>query len=96
MWPNRLVGSVGTVETTEEDWNRVVATNLTGVWLYIKYEIPEMLKRGRGAIVNNGSVTGLVGSPRVVGKVASKHGVSGLSKSMPCIPQDQTPGGKEQ
>jgi NAD(P)-dependent dehydrogenase (short-subunit alcohol dehydrogenase family) len=77
-----LVGSVaGIVETTEEDWNRVVATNLTGVWLCMKYEIPEMLKRGRGAIVNNGSVTGLVGSPGVVGNVASKHGVSGLTKS---------------
>jgi NAD(P)-dependent dehydrogenase (short-subunit alcohol dehydrogenase family) len=77
-----LVGSVaGIVETTEEDWNRVVATNLTGVWLCMKYEIPEMLKRGRGAIVNNGSVTGLVGAPGVVGNVASKHGVSGLTKS---------------
>jgi NAD(P)-dependent dehydrogenase (short-subunit alcohol dehydrogenase family) len=69
------VGSVaGIVETTEEDWNRVVATNLTGIWLCMKYEIPEMLKRGRRAIVNNGSVTDLVGSPGVVGNVASKHG----------------------
>ncbi len=77
-----LVGSVaGIVETTEEDWNRVMATNLTGVWLCMKYEIPEMLKRGRGAIVNNGSVTGLVGAPGVVGNVASKHGISGLTKS---------------
>lgn len=77
-----LVGPVvGVVDTTEEDWNRVVATNLTGVWLCMKYEIPEMLKRGKGAIVNNGSVTGLVGSPGVVANVASKHGVSGLTKS---------------
>ena len=77
-----LVGPVvGVVATTEEDWNRVVATNLTGVWLCMKYEIPELLKRGRGAIVNNGSVTGLVGSPGVVANVASKHGVSGLTKS---------------
>lgn len=77
-----LVGSVGgVVDTTEEDWNRVVATNLTGVWLCMKYEIPEMAKRGQGAIVNNGSVTGLVGSPGVVANVASKHGVSGLTKS---------------
>ena len=77
-----LVGPVvGVVDTSEEDWNRVVAINLTGVWLCMKYEIPEMLKRGRGAIVNNGSVTGLVGSPGVVANVASKHGVSGLTKS---------------
>jgi NAD(P)-dependent dehydrogenase (short-subunit alcohol dehydrogenase family) len=55
-----LVGSIaGIVDTLEADWNRVVATNLTGVWLCMKYEIPEMLRRGGGAIVNNGSVTGL-------------------------------------
>ena len=77
-----LVGSVaGIADTTEDDWNRVVATNLTGVWLCMKYEIPEMLKRGGGAIVNNGSVTGLVGAPGPVGNVATKHGVSGLTKS---------------
>ena len=77
-----LVGpAVGVAETSEEDWNYVVATNLTGVWLCMKYEIPEMVKRGGGAIVNNGSVTGLVGSPGAVANVASKHGVSGLTKS---------------
>src|SRR5262249_47560100 len=77
-----LVGSgAGVVETSEEDWHRVVATNLTGVWLCMKYEIPEMLKRGQGAIVNNGSVTGLVGAPGAIANVATKHGVSGLTKS---------------
>jgi NAD(P)-dependent dehydrogenase (short-subunit alcohol dehydrogenase family) len=77
-----LVGSyTGIVDTPQEDWNRVVATNLTGVWLCMKYEIPEMLKRGGGAIVNNSSVTGLVGAPGPVGNVATKHGVLGLTKS---------------
>jgi NAD(P)-dependent dehydrogenase (short-subunit alcohol dehydrogenase family) len=77
-----LVGPVvGVVDTSEDQWNQVIATNLTGVWLCMKYEIPEMLKRGRGAIVNNGSVTSLVGSPGVVANVASKHGVAGLTKS---------------
>jgi NAD(P)-dependent dehydrogenase (short-subunit alcohol dehydrogenase family) len=77
-----LVGSyAGIVDTPEEDWNRVVATNLTGVWLCMKYEIPEMLKRGGGAIVNNGSVTGLVGTPGFVGNVATKHGILGITKS---------------
>lgn len=71
----------GVVEMEEEDWHRVMATNLTGLWLCMKYEIPEMLKRGRGAIVNNGSVFGLIGSPGAVANVASKHGVSGLTKS---------------
>ena len=77
-----FVGSTaGVVDTTEEDWRHAIATNLTSVWLCMKYEIPEMLKRGRGAIVNNGSVNGLVGSPAAVGSVASKHGVSGLTKA---------------
>ena len=77
-----FVGSTaGVVETTEEDWQHAMATNLTSVWLCMKYEIPEMLKRQRVAIVNNGSVIGLVGSPVAVGGVASKHGVSGLTKA---------------
>jgi NAD(P)-dependent dehydrogenase (short-subunit alcohol dehydrogenase family) len=77
-----FVGSnAGIVETSEDDWLRIIATNLTGVWLCMKYEIPEMLKRGGGAIVNNGSAVGLVGAAGMVGNVASKHGVSGLTKS---------------
>jgi NAD(P)-dependent dehydrogenase (short-subunit alcohol dehydrogenase family) len=77
-----FVGSnAGIVETSEEDWHRVMAINLTGVWLCMKYEIPEMLKRGKGAIVNNGSVVGVVGAAGTVSNVASKHGVSGLTKS---------------
>lgn len=77
-----LVGpTVGIVDTSEEDWAHVVATNLTGMWLCMKYEIPEMLKRGKGAIVNNGSVTGLIGAPGAVANVSSKHGVTGLTKS---------------
>lgn len=61
-----FVGSTaGVVETTEADWHNAVATNLTSVWLCMKYEIPEMLKRQGCAIVNNGSVVGLVGLPKV-------------------------------
>lgn len=71
----------GVVETGEADWDRVVATNLTGVWLCMKAEIPEMLRRGGGAIVNNGSAVGLVGVPTTVANVATKHGVSGLTKA---------------
>jgi NAD(P)-dependent dehydrogenase (short-subunit alcohol dehydrogenase family) len=77
-----FVGSrAGIVGTIEEEWHQAVALNLTSVWLCMKYEIPEMLKRGGGAIVNNGSVVGLVGSPLIVGSVATKHGVSGLTKT---------------
>ena len=80
-----LVGPVvGVVDTSEEDWAHVVATNLTGMWLCMKYEIPEMLKQGKGAIVNNGSVTGLIGVPGGVAGVSSKHGVTGLLDQIGC------------
>ncbi len=62
-------------------WNRVISINLTGVWLCMKHEIPEMLKQGGGAIVNNASVASLVGLPGATALVASKHGVVGLTKN---------------
>ena len=70
-----------TVEYTEEDFDRVVGIDLTGVWLCMKYEIPHMLKQGGGAIVNTASVAGLVGFQGISAYVASKHGVNGLTKT---------------
>lgn len=70
-----------TAESTEENWDRVIAINLTGVWLCMKYEIPQMLKQGGGAIVNTASVAGLVGGVGASAYVASKHGVNGLTKT---------------
>ena len=67
-----------TVEYADEMWDRVIAINLKGVWLCMKYEIPQMLKNGGGSIVNTASIAGLVGFPRVSAYVASKHGVVGL------------------
>ena len=73
---------VSTVDYKEEDWNRVLSINLTGVWLCMKYEIIQMLTQGGGAIVNTASVAGLVGS-RGAGSAyaASKHGVVGLTRT---------------
>lgn len=65
----------------EELWNRMIAINLTGVFLCMKYEIPRMLKSGGGSIVNTASVMGLVGDPGNAAYSASKHGVIGLTKS---------------
>jgi NAD(P)-dependent dehydrogenase (short-subunit alcohol dehydrogenase family) len=70
-----------TVDYAEARWDRVIAVNLKGVWLCMKYEIPEMLKHGGGAIVNTASTAGLVGYPRGSAYVASKHGVVGLTKT---------------
>lgn len=65
----------------EESWSQVIATNLTGVWLCMKYEIGAMLAGRGGAIVNMASVLGTVGFPSVAPYVAAKHGVIGLTKT---------------
>jgi NAD(P)-dependent dehydrogenase (short-subunit alcohol dehydrogenase family) len=70
-----------TADCTMENWNRVIAVDLTGVWSCMRYEIPHMLKTGRGAIVNCASVGGIVGAPFVPAYVAAKHGVVGLTKA---------------
>src|SRR5262249_37325904 len=62
-------------------WQQVIAVNLTGVWLCMKYEIPQILHQGGGTIVNTASVAGLVGFPSTSAYVASKHGVVGLTKT---------------
>lgn len=69
-------------ECSDENWDRTLAINLKGVWLCIKHEIPEMIKSGGGAIVNNASIAGLVGFGGVPAYVASKHGVVGLTKNV--------------
>jgi NAD(P)-dependent dehydrogenase (short-subunit alcohol dehydrogenase family) len=68
-------------ETTEEEWDRVLAVNLRGVFLCMKHEIPLMLEQGGGAIVNTSSGAGVKGFGRGVAYAASKFGVVGLSKS---------------
>src|SRR5579884_2220041 len=70
----------GIVDSTEEEWQRTIAVDLTGVWLCMKHEVPAMLKRGGGAIVNTCSTMGLVGVPSIAPYIAAKHGVAGLTK----------------
>jgi len=69
-----------TVEQTEENWNRVIGTNLKGVWLCMKHEIPAMLKSDGGAIVNTSSISGQTGAGAAP-YVASKHGILGLTRT---------------
>jgi NAD(P)-dependent dehydrogenase (short-subunit alcohol dehydrogenase family) len=70
-----------TADYPEDDWDRVIAINLKGVWLCMKYELAHMQQQGRGAIVNTASIAGLVGARRMPAYVASKHGVAGLTKT---------------
>ena len=71
---------ISTVDFTVEDWDEMIDVNLKSVWLCMKYEIPQMLKQGKGAIVNTSSAAGLVGAPSNPAYPASKHGVVGLTK----------------
>jgi len=74
-------GAVAPVtEQTEADYDAVMDVNVKGVWLSMKYEIPRMLERGGGAIVNCSSVAGLIGFPNMSIYMASKHAVIGMTK----------------
>lgn len=64
----------------DDGWDRTIAVMLTGVYHCMKAEIPAMLARGGGAIVNTASGVGLVGYPQQAAYTASKHGVVGLTK----------------
>ncbi|MBM4259454.1 MAG: SDR family oxidoreductase [Deltaproteobacteria bacterium] len=80
---NAGIGGRGalTHEYTEDEWNRVLAVNLTGVWLCMKAEIIQMLKQSSGVIVNTSSIMGLTGAIRVPAYTAAKHGVAGITKA---------------
>jgi NAD(P)-dependent dehydrogenase (short-subunit alcohol dehydrogenase family) len=69
------------VDVDEAQWQRIVAINLTGVFLSMKYEIPVMKRGGGGTIVNTASVGGLIGTAGVTAYCATKHGVVGLTRS---------------
>lgn len=73
--------NAATAACAEENWDRVIAVNLTGVWLCMRAEIPPMLAAGGGVIVNCASVAGVVGFAGIPAYVASKHGVVGLTKA---------------
>jgi NAD(P)-dependent dehydrogenase (short-subunit alcohol dehydrogenase family) len=64
-----------------EGWDKVIATNLSGIFYGMRYEIPAMLKTGGGAIVNMASILGQVAFSGAPAYVAAKHGVVGLTRS---------------
>ena len=70
-----------TVDCTEENWDKTLAINLKGVWLCMKYQLPELLKQEKGSIVNCASIAGMIGYQDLPAYVASKHGIVGLTKT---------------
>ncbi len=73
-----IVGSV--VDISEDDWNRLLNINLTGVWRGMKYAIPAMLQRGGGSIISLSSIQSLVGLRGWSGYAASKGGINSLTQ----------------
>jgi NAD(P)-dependent dehydrogenase (short-subunit alcohol dehydrogenase family) len=75
-------GKFGPVQDlSSEDFDRIIAINLKGIWLGLKHQIPHMLAQGGGAIVNTASSAGVTGIANVAVYTASKHGVVGLTKA---------------
>jgi NAD(P)-dependent dehydrogenase (short-subunit alcohol dehydrogenase family) len=68
-------------DCTIESWDRTIGINLRGVFLCRKYEIPQMVKQGSGAIVNTASIAGLIGTANMPAYNAAKHGVVGLTRT---------------
>ncbi|MGQ0674442.1 MAG: SDR family oxidoreductase [Hyphomicrobium sp.] len=72
---------VPTADYEEQEWHRIIDTNLRGVFLCMKHEIPLILEQGGGAIVNTSSGAGVIGIKGSPAYTAAKHGVIGLTRS---------------
>jgi len=71
-----------TTEVTDEDWNTVLATNLTSMFRCARAVAPGMIRLERGKIINIGSMYGIIGVPRYAAYCASKAAVDGLTRSL--------------
>jgi NAD(P)-dependent dehydrogenase (short-subunit alcohol dehydrogenase family) len=71
----------GVHETSEEEWERVLAVNLTGVYLGTRFAVPAMRQRGGGSIINTASVHGMATTAGIAAYAASKHAVIGLTRA---------------
>jgi NAD(P)-dependent dehydrogenase (short-subunit alcohol dehydrogenase family) len=83
LFNNAGVGTEGTVTTTSErEWDRIIDTNLKGIFLISKHAIPAMQEIGKGVIINMASALGFVGRENLSAYVASKGGVIALTRAM--------------
>jgi NAD(P)-dependent dehydrogenase (short-subunit alcohol dehydrogenase family) len=77
-----IEGAIGPIaELTEDDFDRVIAVNLKGVFLVMRHVLPVMIAQRKGAIVNTGSLASLRGLPMTAAYNAAKHGVLGLTRT---------------
>lgn len=77
-----IVAEATVAEETGEQWRHILDVNLTGAFLCSKYAVREMLRRGRGAIVNVSSINGIRGNNRLAAYCASKGGLVSLTHAM--------------
>lgn len=83
LFNNAGLGFVATLhETPEEKWDLVLDTNLKGIYQVSRFAVPELMRQGRGVIINNASQLGFVGAPSYAAYCASKGGVVNLTRAM--------------
>lgn len=75
-----LISNTPVLELAEEEWDRVLAVNLKGIFLCCKHAAGLMVRQGSGRIINISSLAGIVGAPGQAAYCASKHGVLGFTK----------------
>ena len=83
MFANAGIGEAGSaIDLTLEQWNRMLAVNLTSVWLCAKHVLPHMVRQGGGSLIHQSSVAGLVGVGGIAHYAAAKAGVIGLTRQI--------------
>ena len=77
-----IIRRASVLDTTEEEWDQVMAVNVKSIFLFSKYAVPVMAQAGGGVIINTASGWGLVGGPRAVSYCASKGAVVNMTRAM--------------
>lgn len=81
LFANAGIAGVGSISSTSrQNWERVIAVNLTGVWLCSKAVLPCMESQGGGSVINQASIAGVVGFSGIMPYAAAKAGVIGLTR----------------
>lgn len=83
VYANAGIGeATNAIDMSIEQWDRMIASNLTSVWLSAKYTLPHLIAGGGGSIINQSSTAGLIGIPDLPHYSAAKSGVLGLTRQI--------------